>query len=285
MTKHKITSTEVAKKLSESGCSVYPYIRRPNNISGELNFSLSRSRDARSIYVYSNTNATTSISVDRKARQAVITVKEDKRTISRNTYFWWNNNEVPIAKLREGALPNATNFVWELDEEKTTGDIKPGSDTSDYYYRYGKLTFTIPATTTSFLIGIDEDHTFISQLPKVVKTVEQAHKLLKPKGLNGKSHRVGEYFFRPVSRRLVDKLLQSKTKNGEVVSSSTKLRKFLNETRGSSTKLLRVTSSDTKKLYVVGQVNLGRRHKSLNLVDWHEVVPNNEVEVAHNFYD
>jgi hypothetical protein len=60
-----------------------------------------------------------------------------------------------------------------------------------------------PDYNRAFLVGKDETHLFIAQLPKVVSTVEMAHRILKPQETRDMKNakRQGEWFFVPINDR------------------------------------------------------------------------------------
>lgn len=49
-----------------------------------------------------------------------------------------------------------------------------------------------------FLVGMDETANFVCRLPQQVDSVEEAHEVLRPKGLLPHAKRQGEWFFTPV---------------------------------------------------------------------------------------
>lgn len=63
----------------------------------------------------------------------------------------------------------------------------------------------IPPSTTSFLVGRDESHYFISALPEPCNSVKAAHEMLIPEEIRGENWlRQGEWFF--VKRDLPEKI-------------------------------------------------------------------------------
>lgn len=62
---------------------------------------------------------------------------------------------------------------------------------------------TTPDYNRAFLVGMDQTHYFIAQLPKIVPSVEMAHRILKPHEIRDVKNikRQGEWFFVPVNAK------------------------------------------------------------------------------------
>jgi hypothetical protein len=144
---------------------------------------------------------------------------------------------------------------------------------------HAQLQFRTKATTTSFLVGYDThaSRPFISQLRNPVNTVEEAHKELLPQGVKLKPDckRQGEWFFNPVSQRL-NKQLMHKVGTCHIGPIDAKTARWPYSTHKG------VTLQHDKKIYALGTIKDNRkgRHEPLCLDTWHEVIRNNEVEVA-----
>lgn len=138
------------------------------------------------------------IATSKKYKQAVITVREPSRKVKQTgtinvpkkkdlkTARYTVSNVTPSVPLTERGLRTE----WSLVEVKQLGKTFIGT-----YER----TIHTPITTITFLLGIDESHYFISMLPKVVDSVEEAHKVLRPKDMPSTVRlRQGEFFFEKV---------------------------------------------------------------------------------------
>lgn len=133
------------------------------------------------------------------------------------------------------------------------------------------VTAIAPASNTSLLVGMDETHHFVAQLPRVgVKSVAHAHRLLKPREAREPgTKRQGEWFFVPERNEIVQQRLM---KDLPGMEHNVPLEK------GSShvaEHLLRWRA----RFYVLGTVSDTRRgrHAPLLLTEFHRVVRNREI--------
>ncbi len=147
---------------------------------------------------------------NKKARQAVL-VFEEKAVIhkenisvshygnptSEKDYFQADNKEL-LGRIesRRTRYTGSTFKVLKIHE-------------ADGYssYRNIDIEVCVPARVNCLLLGVDEEKTFICQLPEPVKSVSAAHKLLRPKDVSYKAIRIGEWFFDPVPEKSVMKIL------------------------------------------------------------------------------
>lgn len=150
----------------------------------------------------------------------------------------------------------------------------------------------IPESHMSFLIGYDVDHLgqpFISRLPKVCKSVEEAHKCLRPKGLPSNTIRLAEFFLIPVNRILEKKL--DKALDTQIITVRSQGENLINRTPCSLG--LRHSHRDhiasisiylDKKQYAMGSIT-SFNHQVLILDKWHRVVRNLEIETDSDSFD
>jgi hypothetical protein len=111
-------------------------------------------------------------------QQAVLMVKEPKRDIEIEIPGWQMRSETARARLK-AANPNLT-----------------------IYQRNGRYFYKQPTQEAKrhYLMGMDERHYFVCQLPKPATTVSDAHRVLKNETVTetekkGKVGRQGEWFF------------------------------------------------------------------------------------------
>lgn len=236
--------------------------------------------------------------VDKNYRQAVLTVHEKDRWIE--DIVWGPSSLSKAAILRQATLvPNSdqslvrkffTISVEDFPSYPIMGDtIQSAFEWEGYrvprfrqggYYRVGDSAYQVcqhaPETTTAFLVGIDESSHFISQLPKLVTSVEEAHEVLKPKGLGENYLRQGEWFFVPVTDPLVVEDLDARLRRSLKRRDSAALRGMEHY---SSHQGISMTAYGSR--YAIGPIVDTREghHKRLMLDGWHEVIRNTEVVV------
>lgn len=142
------------------------------------------------------------VSSDKKFRQAVIRLEGSARTVIRDVthqHVSEKPNRNSIINKFPITLPVGTRFRVKIL------NVVPKEPGSFYTHtQHCRVTASVPAATTFFLVGYDEKHLFVSMLPKPVKTVQQAHRALLPKELlnkkKGSYFRQGEFFFVPVTK-------------------------------------------------------------------------------------
>lgn len=250
---------------------------------------------------------------DKKYKQAVINVIEKKRTVTETVelnHVWMkglpasaqaNNTQALVAALRQRFIdafpvrfPNPDLVSWSVTKFEEMTDEDDDADgipiiERDYRTFKAQVTASVPASTQSFLVGQDETAQFISMLPKKATSVEQAHKILRPKGVTDKALRQGEWFFEPVSEQVSKQLDALVAKQPHIMDDVYPL-----ESEDETTHYcVQVTIPKDKKprLFTIGwvtdrrRVRRGRRaggrfshHDPLWLGDWHEVIKNTEIE-------
>jgi len=127
----------------------------------------------------------------------------------------------------------------------------------------------VPKSHQHFLIGKDEKRVFISQLREQPKSVKDAHRILRPKGLTRAALRQGEWFFQPATK---DELKKLEKLVGKTTSWSTKLE---SNSRHHASVMIKVG----KEKFVTGAVHDERkdRHEPIFMNKWYRVVRNLEM--------
>jgi hypothetical protein len=168
-------------------------------------------------------DAEVTVAVDKNHRQAVLTVHEEERWIED---IVWGPGSMPRTRILNQAtlVPNSdqslvykffTISIVDFPNFPIMGStVQEAFEWEGYRvpmhnsfgrrpYRIGDSAYQVrqhaPETTTAFLVGIDESSHFISQLPELATSVEEAHEILKPEGLGDNYLRQGEWFFVPVT--------------------------------------------------------------------------------------
>lgn len=251
---------------------------------------------------------------DAEKRQVVLNVDEPKRVLKFNT-------EIQYSSDQQGTYDYDTGIWKPNSEAKTLSSVRDHIKTNWRRYinigipagsRLGKVTVTrvgdvpvegehrpwstfkvefevqAPASSFSFLTGIDESSLFVALLPSKATSVEHAHKLLRPKGVTSKAVRQGEWFFQPATRAERELLLD----DGELPNwvsqwDRNKPKSLERQSSHRAEQLLRVGLADgTTALFAKGAIKDVRsgHHSDLQLDEWHRVVRNREVvqEVAAN---
>lgn len=229
-----------------------------------------------------------------KHRQVVLTVTEKARTVTREYEVYvpsWQAPGTDLTKLTvknlgkvqervEGMFPVA--FPRRDEVKFTVLEVNPPGSTTDDDGAINrnivvKVQARAKASTQTFLVGYDEAGLFISMLPKKAKSVAEAHKVLRPKGVTNKAIRQGEWFFEPVSdtmREALDAYFARNPRN--LTDHSSPIDREYGTHRGS-------TLAYKNKTYAIGWV-IDRRygeadhHAPLLLHDWHQVIRNTELE-------
>lgn len=134
------------------------------------------------------------------------------------------------------------------------------------------VTAQVPTFDNYFLIGYDEVKCFISQLPRPVTSVQDAHAALRPEGLVKGAVRQGEWFFNPCSK--AEKQIINESRN----------RRTKTPLERNSTHSAEETVEINGVMYARGEIHDSRslRHQKMILDDWHRVIRNLEVNVQEN---
>ncbi len=162
--------------------------------------------------------------------------------------------------------------VDELKEEpKVDGYI-------DGYMRSSMMEATVTAEVGAsemiLLLGWDERAMFVAALPKAVKTVKNAHEILRPKGVPKDALRQGEFFFVPVSQKISDALDKKFCQSNWTECSQL----------GASENHMAAMHLDyDRKEYAAGMIwDKEKRHDPIWLDGWFEVVHNAELDLPGN---
>ena len=140
-----------------------------------------------------------------------------------------------------------------------------------------EVTRKTSSLTRKYLMGMDETHLFISELPQegAINKVNEAHKVLKPEYIimsekdNKNIRRQGEWFFVPVTKKeqkLIDtniNFIKKKIPIGQIIRGNAHI----------ADKMLNIE----KNTYVTGKIR-HVEHKTLNLHTWFRVFKNTEVQ-------
>lgn len=205
------------------------------------------------------------ISANKKQRQAVLKIEELPRKITRSVETYDPKRDNIISRFGV-IVPKNTKF--HVKHENTFPTAIAGEMKKRYYY---SVTAKIPRSSTHFLIGYDENHLFISMLPRHVTSVADAHLALLPKELwNRKDYlRQGEFFFVPATERQ-KKLLCTTNKDTHDRLELVKSNGDESDHKAAATIIIDSTS------FVSGAIKHSR-HKTLFLNGWYRVVNNREV--------
>lgn len=304
-------SKKVAAELKKFGIKAKGYVSTPEAaVDNKDVFLLSLDENDQSVRVWPGI-AQVEVKGSKTHKQAVLNVVEKQRVITHEVEFTRRFSKKPgniSADLRERfisnfpiALPNRDVVSWDLTDFKSEveQDAYPSLVESTKRYKVSAtVTATVPTTTQSFLVGQDETSQFISMLPKKAKSVEEAHKILRPKRVTSDAIRQGEWFFQPVSEAL-SKILDAKVaEQPDIMDDVYPLDKEGDESTHWCTQ---VTLSESKykgkyaeRIFTIGWVTDRRRrlrttrrrsgrrtfshHAPLFLADWHEIIKNREIE-------
>lgn len=262
-----VASEKLAKKLATFRIDARPYYRAP--LTPEL-FAINI--DNRQIRPWAG-KAQIEVVGDRKVRQAVLTVVESDRSVTR--IFDVNRpNETTVRQTFPVVVPEGRLANWR---------IIPGTRHNNWGSNWAKVeaTMVAPPTSTSLLVGFDEIRQFIAQLPRHVNSVEAAHDALRPNSVAKGTLRQGEWFFVPVNKKEraeIEALLASGRHPFK-----TPLEVGSTHSAPCLFSPLAVNSGPRGGLgvrYATGKVTDTRkgRHAPLLLDDWYRVVRNAEVE-------
>lgn len=246
-------------------------------------------------------DAEVTVAVDKNHRQAVLTVHEEERWIED---IVWGPSSMPRTRILNQAtfVPDSdrslvykffTISAEDFPHPPVTGTtIQAAFEWEGYRvpmnnsfgrrpYRIGDSAYQVcqhaPETTTAFLVGIDESSHFISQLPELATSVEEAHEILKPEGLGDNYLRQGEWFFVPVTDPLVVEDLDDRLRR--LLYRSYRKAAVRGLESLSSHQGITVTAYGGR--YAIGPIVDTRKghHKLLMLDGWHKVMRNTEVVV------
>lgn len=224
------------------------------------------------------------IATSKKHRQAVINVEDGNAPVEEKierTYIHLDKFAAGYLEkeLRRNSKINIPNSFMEVSNEKQRIEGK-GKD------RKLIISGTILHTPDnempkdiSMLVGIDETTNFVALLPERVKSVSDAHDLLKPDELRGKKGvlRQGEWFFEPLSTEQHKQLVQEMSNRNYDMEYEYPME--IESFHSAQIALVDYSLENDTPTYVMGEISdsRGRRHKSLYLTSFHRVVRNTEL--------
>lgn len=227
------------------------------------------------------------VKANKRLRQAVINVTEPAREFEEDAFDYFFVEE-EFKNIEEFKKIRDFDYIFQSlidectkvqDAEHEIVSIDPSfSECLDGGFDVGifcRIKIKAPAQTNSFLVGFDEEHTFICQLKEVANSVKQAHDLLRPEGISKDAIRVGEYFFDPADIEVEYEYVRY----GEIYTEEEIETEYGPEKQDVfSDNHYANIYRDYDATYVSGPVSdLRGHHKTIFLDKWYKVVRNNEV--------
>ena len=192
-----------------------------------------------------------------KFRQVVLSISEPEREITRTF-----QTAHSVEELKSGG-----GFPIALDKATYKVISRHRCIYSEQWE--ARVKATPPATINTFLVGYDEEHLFISHLPRPAKSVREAHEILRPKNVPKGSPRMGEFFFVPVNNTMEKKFDKSNKASIETYYD-----------------IVAISITKRLKTYMKGFIQQdSMRHKPIVLNSWHEIVYNTELESDQDTWD
>lgn len=300
----RLKSQEVADVVETSGATASGYARSP--VSG-ANFIANIHRQELKFWVGKDAEA--EVLPDKSHTQAVLNVVEPEREMTNHrlgtiyldptskTAKDWDMDKLLKTATKDARRSNsivspvagAKGSVEMLTDasqlEKNVLEafgVKKKSDVlSEVYGRHVSFEvldkMAVPESSMSLLVGIDEIAHFICALPKSANSVDDAHELLRPRNVKKGTPRQGEFFFKPVTDRILARLEKAFLEGrGLKWNEPLEMRGWVPSTHRGDLVL-----RSNGKSYVKGAIRDGRegRHEPLMLDTWHEVVRNREIEM------
>lgn len=285
------------EELTKVGIKAQPYKKPP---MGKRIFALTirpSPKAKEGIITVHQGEAKVEVHGSRKHKQAVVTVEEEGRKVTRHVTC--NVEHTVIRPIRgdsvealknkasyERMLRSEFNVVMPENARWTFSNIRVsrrnwpiGNNVRGVLS--GDVTAQVMTRTINhFLMGMDESHNFIAPLPKPAKSVLEAHRMLKPSKIAGGKRRnwkrQGEWFFVPCNQDEI-KRIEQHIKHDNVASI-----RLGRSTHTAQTGIRMYLKGGSKRtVYARGYV-LDRReghHANLFLPDWHEVIRNKETTV------
>lgn len=135
----------------------------------------------------------------------------------------------------------------------------------------------------AFLLGRDERHRFIAQLPKLVTSVPEAHATLRPSGISTQAKRQGEWFFDPVTHERQHEIEALYHTAACFVRRDAAINNAILSPHVAS-EIVRIRTGVTEVEVVRGTIIQEPRHRPLHLGDqFHTVHRNLEVQLPRAF--
>lgn len=242
------------------------------NDSNDKIFQMDCPTDRKSVRIWIGAADVKLVDYDKKLKQAVITVKEKELEFINSVR---NTKCYSYDYLRRSG--------WNISSEWYNVNNKKSKESAPETYDVVVETF---AGTRHLLFGQDEKHYFISVLPSPAKSVKHAHEILMPPevkklklSVRKNVKRQGEFFFVPVSNDEMMKYFVDDLKDSyDVMNNHCPLDKAFKENVGDVVHEAEVVHERPDyEYYVYGKVK-HRRHKTLELTQWHRVYMNTEIQ-------
>lgn len=286
--------TELQEVFEKAGIPSQPYKKGPLG-SGTFFLSLNPKRDNVRYWMPKENTNIENIRFSNKHRQVTFSVVEPRRVIEREVEMSnWRGygSNFQDYELRNNFginLPATAKYSVVSSKKK---DVKRDINPYDYGDRYDlydvKIKAVVPKSTQHFLLGFDEQNLFVALLPKAAKSVEDAHKILRPDGATPSTPRQGEYFFLPadIDEEILDRKYENRVKKGvghNWFSNDIATLTRISDGRDGMNHRASQVVHDKNKTYAKGHIfDTTGRHESLSLPKWKRVVRNNELVVAGN---
>jgi hypothetical protein len=290
---------DLSATLDAAGIPNQPYAR--DTVGGGFIVAIDERNNNLRFYVGEGANVT--VVSDRKLGQAVLQVTEKARQVTRSVSVKrptstsnilsvdedehrcqnYLLNNFPIV-FPQGRVRRWTYANLRITTAQPNGLIGNDTATGRLFHPqqtvHGDVTAHVRASSQTLLVGFDEgEHLFVSLLKQHAKDVADAHRILRPKGVTDAAVRQGEWFFQPVTQRVLKELDQHIYNQPGALQYETRLGGWAGSHQAT-------TLRHKRKTYAIGWVldihypNRGmrtRHHMPLLLQDWHEVIRNNEV--------
>ena len=277
--KRTMNTKDVIKKLKDAGI---PARKMKVDTDSPLLLDNYPSRKGIEIFVPKTLEKSAlQVKTDKRKKQAVLIVDEEDRTWNETVEIHQIIDEkydIEYFKTKDaGELMDHFGWVDDNFLEKTTWAQDAEYEIISFEKEFKNRLVTIkanveifaPKQQMYFLLGFDEKHTFICQLPEKPKSVADAHKILRPKGLSDKAVRVGEFFFDPVDFTRSLWLQSNFDWNCSVDPDD-----YYGNHRASI-----ISQDGDDNVYCMGLVwDNEDRHDEILLDGWHKVVKNTELE-------
>ena len=283
--------SDLQEKLESFGIpSKVTTLKRKNSI-----FTMENSPGRTKLYIKQPKNAEVSVKGNKSKKQAVLHFREDAQTLKENI--------VLISYDRDYLeQENRNNLEKDIEDNRTFIPdsffrvLKIKKKAPDPQWRsYDMYDVTIevsaPERNNYFLVGFDEKHTFICQLPHKAYSVGAAHAILRPENISDNAVRVGEWFFDPVDDKEAKKVLSlhdirsyGAKYNGEWAYPTHDLKDLVDQPDMMEDSILSDNHTATHVYYLDNNVYVSgliedkqQRHEDVLLNGVHRVVKNREL--------
>lgn len=213
--------------------------------------------------------------INREVLQLTITTKGSKR--KREIFRLYRGNEDNDVRVID-VDPNTQQLILLVNEpprEFTTLEWNKKTNKSE------KVKRTTPGFTRKYLLGMDEAHLFISELPQegAINKIKDAHKVLKPEYIvksekeTRRIKRQGEWFFIPVTseeQKMIEENMNFLEKKFPIEDRPIHI--YLPANPHIAEQLLKIK----EEIFVTGKIK-HVEHRTLKLNGWFKVLRNTEV--------